>query len=106
VACGVFITGLILRFGTDIQSLAWGLIYLFQPFSALYYPVEALPSSIQWIAYLSPITYFMTYIRGAESIYVLYGCLVTVVYVTIAILFLKTMTKWSKKTGEFARLGY
>jgi ABC-2 type transport system permease protein len=106
VACGIFITGLILRFGTDIQSLAWGLIYLFQPFSALYYPVEALPGSLQWVAYLSPITYFMTYIRGASPLYVLHGCIVVLVYVVISVLFLDTMSKWSRKTGEFARLGY
>lgn len=31
-AAGVFVTGLIIRFGTNLQSLAWGLIYIFQPF--------------------------------------------------------------------------
>lgn len=44
-----FITALIIRFGTNIQSFAWGLIYVLQPFSAVFYPLKRfLCRSVGW----------------------------------------------------------
>ncbi|MDO8490105.1 MAG: ABC transporter permease [bacterium] len=54
---GLFTTGLILRYGTSAQILAFGFILLIQPFTAVFYPVAALPSQLQFIAYLFPSTY-------------------------------------------------
>src|SRR6185369_1074408 len=50
-ASGIFITGLIIRYGTNIQSFAWGLIYVFQPISAVFYPVNALPLWNRWMSW-------------------------------------------------------
>ncbi len=110
-AAGLFITGLILRFGTDLQSLAWGLIYLYEPFSAVFYPIEALPPQIRWLCYLSPITYIIESARTQLSTghvlvnYLVISALLTSAYFGLSILFLNTMYKWSRKTGAFARLG-
>lgn len=54
---GIFVTAIVLRFGTSAQVLAFGFVFLIQPFSAVFYPVSALPASIQWVAYLIPSTY-------------------------------------------------
>lgn len=40
-AMGLFNMAIILRFGTSAQILAFGLIFLVQPFSAVFYPVSA-----------------------------------------------------------------
>jgi ABC-2 type transport system permease protein len=111
VATGTFIFGLILRFGTDIQSLAWGLIYILQPISAVFYPVEALPVQIRWLAYISPITFVMEAARAQLHTHQPYwsylgiGFVLTLVYFYLSLLFLKRMFYWSRKTGSFARLG-
>lgn len=110
-AAGVFVTGLLIRFGTNIQSLAWGLIYIFQPFSAVFYPVKALPSYLRVFAYISPVTYVMEHTRhwletGEASPKLLgIGLVVSVAYFALAWWFLQSMYRWSKRTGEFARLG-
>jgi ABC-2 type transport system permease protein len=110
-AAGVFITGLILRYGTDIQSLGWALIFMFQPLSAVFYPVEVLPKSIQWFAYLSPITYVMEaaraqYFRGELVGSMLLGAVIsTVIYIALAWWYFISMYQRSRRTGSFARLG-
>ena len=51
---GLFTTALVLRFGQAAESLAWVLAFLFQPFSAVFYPVSVLPHWMQAIAHYLP----------------------------------------------------
>lgn len=51
---GLVVTGLILRFGQGAESLAWAIIFFFQPISAVFYPVSALPSWLQPISWATP----------------------------------------------------
>lgn len=110
-AAGIFITGLIFRYGTDIQSLAWGLIFMLQPISAVYYPVSILPPQIRWMAWLSPITYVMEAARqqlsggGIHLSYLSIATALTLSYFIAASLFLNKMYQSSRKSGSFARLG-
>lgn len=53
-AIGVITTGAILRFGQEAEVLAWGLAFLFQPVSAVFYPVSVLPHALQRIAWWIP----------------------------------------------------
>ena len=54
---GFFVAGLILRFGTQVQTLAWTFAWAVGPFAAIYYPVSILPSWAQKIAALTPASY-------------------------------------------------
>jgi ABC-2 type transport system permease protein len=107
-AAGLFLTGLILRFGTDMQSLAWGLIYIFQPLSAVFYPVSVLPIQVRWLAYVSPITYVMEAARSQLQSgvikwdYIGYSLLLTVGYALVSQWYLQKMFRWSRQTGAFA----
>jgi ABC-2 type transport system permease protein len=51
---GLLVSGLILRFGQGAENLAWAIIFLFQPFSAVFYPVSVLPHWLQPIAWATP----------------------------------------------------
>lgn len=110
-ASGIFISGLIIRYGTNIQSFAWGLIYVFQPISAVFYPVDALPVQIRWTSYLSPITYVMEAARHQFATgevrwsFIGIGAVVCLLYCVGAGLFTRHMYSRARKTGEFARLG-
>ncbi len=63
-AIGLFTTAIILRYGTSAQVLAFGLMFLVQPFSAVFYPVSVLPEIAQWVAYLLPSTYVFEGMRA------------------------------------------
>ncbi|MBU6231193.1 MAG: ABC transporter permease [Patescibacteria group bacterium] len=64
---GLFVVAIILRFGTTAQVLAFGVIFLIQPFSAVFYPVSALPQWIQWLSYMLPSTYVFEGMRAIVS---------------------------------------
>lgn len=53
-ALGLIITALILRLGLGAESLAWAAIFLFQPLSGVYYPIETLPPWLQPVSWSLP----------------------------------------------------
>src|SRR5437763_3344780 len=64
---GLFILGIIFRLGTRIQALAWGLVLIFQPLTAAFYPLSVMPPVMQAIALLFPPTYAFEAARTALS---------------------------------------
>ncbi|WP_119461597.1 ABC transporter permease [Rhodospirillaceae bacterium SYSU D60014] len=55
-AIGLMVTALILRFGLGAENLAWFVIFLLAPVSAVYYPVTVLPDWLQYVAWALPST--------------------------------------------------
>jgi ABC-2 type transport system permease protein len=51
---GVFTTSLIMRFGQEAEVLAWSMVFLFQPISCVFYPMEVLPGWLQAVAWMNP----------------------------------------------------
>ena len=51
---GVLTTSIIMRFGQQAEVLAWGMVFLFQPISCVFYPIEVLPPVLQSIAWMVP----------------------------------------------------
>jgi len=54
---GIITTAMILRFGQGAETLAWAIPFLFQPFSAVFYPVAVLPTALRPVAWLLPTTH-------------------------------------------------
>ncbi len=54
---GIFISGIIIRFGQRIQTLAWSGAYVLMPFCAVFYPVSTLPAWAQFVAKFVPGSY-------------------------------------------------
>jgi ABC-2 type transport system permease protein len=107
---GMFVLSLIFRWGTDVQSLSWSIVFLVQPFGAVFYPVETLPSQIRWIAYGIPTSYIFETIRGQlrdgniNMTNIGIATVLNIVYVCVGYTILKRTYMNSKKTGKFARL--
>lgn len=106
---GLLLLGLVFIFGTRIQALAWGLIFLFQPLSASFFPVSVLPKLLQPISYLLPATYVFEAARAAlvntATNWNLFGISLVenIVYLILAVIAFNMMFARSKKTGQFAR---
>ena len=56
-AVGLFTMGIILRYGRAAEALIWGMPFLLQPLSAVFYPVNVLPEWLQAVALSLPSTY-------------------------------------------------
>ena len=61
---GLFVSAIVLRFGLGAESMAWFLIFLLAPFSAVYYPVASLPDWIQPVAWALPSSYVFEGMRA------------------------------------------
>lgn len=53
-ALGLIISALILRLGLAAESLAWGVIFLLQPLSGVFYPIAILPGFLHPVAWALP----------------------------------------------------
>ncbi len=62
---GFIVAGIVLRYGTRLQTLAWAAIAVVSPFSAVYYPVSILPNWAQKIALFVPTSYVF---EGAREV--------------------------------------
>lgn len=62
-ALGIMTTSIILRFGQEAEVLAWGVIFLFQPFSAVFNPVGVLPPLAREISRGVPASYIFEGMR-------------------------------------------
>jgi ABC-2 type transport system permease protein len=54
---GLFVIGLVLRFGTGAEALAWGILFLVMPLSGVFYPVGSLPWLLRPVAESLPTTH-------------------------------------------------
>ena len=106
---GLLILGVIFRLGTRIQALAWGLLLIFQPLTAAYYPLEVMPPPLQAVARLFPPTYVFEAARaslGAPDIRwaeLMVAIAENVFYFAVSIWFFTYMYRRSRQTGQFAR---
>ena len=61
---GMVTMALILRFGPAAEALIWGVPFLIQPISAVFYPIDVLPGWLQTIAHLLPCTHVFEGMRA------------------------------------------
>ena len=60
---GILSVALILRWGQAAESLAWAIPFMIQPFSAVFYSVDTLPTVMQGVAWCFPSTYIFEGMR-------------------------------------------
>lgn len=106
---GLMIVGVIYRFGTRIQALAWGIIPIFQPIAAVFYPASILPSPFKEIALALPPTYLFEAVRYSLQTHQIHWQFLSIALIgdsffcILAVLFFQYMFKKSKESGQFAR---
>jgi ABC-2 type transport system permease protein len=61
---GLVVTAMILRFGLAAENLAWFIVFLLAPVSAVYYPVTVLPGWLQVVSWSLPSTYVFEGMRA------------------------------------------
>jgi len=106
---GLVLLGVIFQMGTRIQALAWGMIFLFQPLTAAFFPVSALPPAVRAVAYALPPTYVFEAARRALDVpgvnwaFVGIASAENLVYAALAIGVFSWMVARSRSSGRLAR---
>ncbi len=109
-AIGVMVLSLIFRYSTQVQSLSWALVFLVQPFGAVFYPVTVLPTSIRWISYTLPVTYVFETIRRQITTGVIdwhalgIASVVNAIWIVAGWIIFQRTYRAAKRSGAFARL--
>jgi len=111
-AIGIATMSFILRLGQEAEILAWGIGLLFQPVSAVFYPVSVLPRVLRGIARAVPASYVFEGMRevinngGRFALRELALALgLSAVYLAAALILFHHTFKVVKKKGLLTRIG-
>ncbi|NKB82690.1 MAG: ABC transporter permease [Nitrospirales bacterium] len=108
---GILTTSIIMRFGQQAEVLAWGMVFLFQPISCVFYPMEVLPGWLQTIAWANPATHVF---EGMRTILLqgtvpwnnlLWSCLLNIGYLLVMIAWFHHTFNVCKDRGLLVRVG-
>jgi ABC-2 type transport system permease protein len=108
-AISLFVIGLVLRFGTGAEALAWGVMFVLLPLSGVFYPTDALPVVMRPLALALPTTHAFSALRGLVDhadlnwTQIEIAAAGSVVMLLLAAWFLVSMLKTFRKRGYITR---
>lgn len=109
-AFGFFVTGLIIRYGRNMEEFAWSLIYFLQPFVGVFYPLSSLPSWARFIGYAIPLSYVFEEMRRYIFYHymiwenLLLGLLLNIIYLILTVWFIYLMYEKARDSGRLTKL--
>jgi len=104
-------TALIIRWGQAAEALAWGVPFLLQPFSAVFYPVAVLPGWLQPIALALPTSHVFEGMReviatgSLSAHHLMWSVVLNALWLTLAALFFRKMVATARDKGLLAKIG-
>lgn len=107
---GLFTTGLLLRWGHSAEALIWGVPFLIQPFSAIFYPVSVYPVWLKPLVWLLPSTHVMESMRSVLNTgvfpwtSVMTALMLNVVFTVFFSWFCLRMLERGRSTGQLVRM--
>ncbi len=102
---GIAITGMVFRYSTKIQALAWSFAGLLMPVSCVFYPVSSLPRWLQDIAWMMPMAHSFEGMRqvlagkGFSPLHFWWGAGLNVVYFAMALMFFGWIFEKARNRG-------
>ncbi|GAA4436527.1 ABC transporter permease [Phytohabitans houttuyneae] len=110
-ALGVVAIAAVIRFGQSAQIVAFIMVFVFQPFAAVFYPLSVLPGPAQAVAALVPASHVFEGMRttlaggGVEWGGLAVAALLDVVYVAAALASLLYALRYARLKGKLSKFG-
>jgi ABC-2 type transport system permease protein len=101
--------GLVLRFGTGAEALAWGVMFVLLPLSGVFYPTDALPTVLRPLALSLPTTHAFTALRslvdghGMDWTQLALAAIGAAVLLLLSLWFLVAMLRVFRRRGYITR---
>jgi ABC-2 type transport system permease protein len=105
----LFVIGVVLRYGSGAEAVAWGAMFVVLPLSGVFYPVDALPGFVRPIAHALPTTHAFAAMRtlldgnGMDWGEIGIAAVATLVFTILALVFLTRMLKLFRARGYISR---
>lgn len=105
ISLGIFGSSLIIYFGNKVEELIYMIPWSLAPFSGVYYDLSTLPSWMQLVGSLFPMSYIFSYVhavienRPANLNFVWIALVLSVFYLILSILLFNFMFNKSKELG-------
>jgi len=109
-ALGILITGLIFRYTTRVQGLAWSFAGLLMPVSCVLYPLSSLPGWLQTVAWLLPTAHAFEGMRqvinggGFSSLHFWWGLGLNVGYFVFAVVAFRWIFASAQRRGLLVKI--
>jgi len=109
-AVGFMITGLIIRYGTRIQSLAWSLLAVLSPLCCIFYPLSVLPLIFGKIALIFPATYIFEGMRavlagrGFSTEYFVKAAVLDFIWLALGVAIFYYLFEKARETGRLVKI--
>jgi ABC-2 type transport system permease protein len=110
LAMGIVVTGLIFRYTTKFQAMAWSFAGILMPLSCVFYPLSSLPSFLRPIASILPTTQSFEGMReviergGFSASHFRVGLGLNVIYFIFAIVFFRWMFEAARSRGLLVKM--
>ncbi|HUJ88357.1 MAG TPA: ABC transporter permease [Burkholderiales bacterium] len=109
IALGIVSSAAVLRMGPSAEWFIWPLPALISPFAGVFYPIETLPTWMQYVSGLLPPSYVFEGMRAVLAgepvslISALWGGGLAVLYILLACWFFSRTYRYAVRTGLLAR---
>jgi ABC-2 type transport system permease protein len=110
-AIGLFVSGLVLRYGLGAESFAWAFIFALAPLCGVYYPISILPSWVQVLSAMLPASYVFEGMRAVlidgivRTDLLLYAALLNLVWLAGGIAGFLIFHRQARERGMLLQLG-
>jgi ABC-2 type transport system permease protein len=108
---GIFVSGLVLRYGLGAESIVWTLMFGMMPLACIYYPVTVLPDWLQVVAWSLPPTYVFEGMRSLlmEQVFradlMVDALAINVVLITISFAIFLMLLRSARRHGSLIQTG-
>ena len=110
MALGVITTGLIFRYTTRIQGLAWSFASLLMPVSCVFYPISSLPQWLHPVAWALPTTHVFEGMRqtlsgaGFSAFHFEWALGLNTIYFAFAVFFFRRIFESARARGLLVKI--
>lgn len=107
---GIVITGLIFRYTTKFQAMAWSFAGVLMPLSCVFYPLSSLPHFLRPMASILPTTHAFEGMReviasgGFSALHFKWGLGLNLIYFIFAVAFFRSMFEAARSRGLLVKM--
>ena len=111
VTLGLLVASGLLRYGPSFENVAWASLFFLAPLGCIYYPIEILPYSLQFIAKGLPLVHIFEEMRSilinnsVDYINIIKSISISVVYFIFGVIVFYFSYFGAKKRGTLINMG-